>query len=282
MYEEIKPLQKKQLEILKELIRICDKNHIKYFLVFGTLLGAIRHSGFIPWDDDIDVCMPWEDYLKFESACKKDLKEGFFLQTRNTDPESRLTYNKLRLNNTTLIIDYMADRDMNHGIDIDIYPLYNVSDGFISRKLQYIATALYMLLQVEQPPENHGGLMQYVSKVILFFIRGNFRRRLKVFCHKYMAKFEKKKTRYKAFLCGNMDAANIRYPAEFFDKGIKWKFEDTEAMIPAEYDGYLTARYGDYMTPPTEGDRQIKLDHIVKIDTEKTYLYYKGILYCKR
>lgn len=282
MYEEIRPLQEKQLSILKELIRICEKNKITYYVVFGTLLGTIRHSGFIPWDDDIDICMPWEDYLKFEEVCKKDLNVEFFLQTRDTDPAARLTYDKLRLNSSTLIVDYVADRDMNHGIDIDIYPLYNVADGWAARKIQYAMTALYMLLQVEQPPENHGGLMRMGSRIVLFLLPGKARMKLKKYCHAYMAKYEKKKTRFKAFLCGNMCSATKRYPSEYFEKGIQKTFEDTNVMVPVGYDGYLSSWYGDYMVLPPVEERTAKLEHIVKIDTENPYLSYKGIFYCTK
>ena len=83
----LKELQNIQMEILVEFDRICKKNNIKYQLFAGTLLGAIRHKGFIPWDDDIDVCMLRKDYIKFLNACESDLRENYFLQTFETDEQ---------------------------------------------------------------------------------------------------------------------------------------------------------------------------------------------------
>ena len=103
MFEEIRPLQEKQLQILKEFKRVCDKNNLDYFLAFGTLLGAVRHEGYIPWDDDVDVCMNYSDYVALDKACNRDLKEGFFLQSDKLDPNSHMTYKKLRLNNSEML-----------------------------------------------------------------------------------------------------------------------------------------------------------------------------------
>lgn len=282
MVEEIKELQEKELILLKELKRICEKNKITYFLAYGTLLGAVRHQGFIPWDDDIDVCMNYKDYLRFEQACKKDLHDPFFLQTRDTDPQAGLSYDKLRLSNTTLLIDYMTDRDMNHGINIDIYPIYNVADNRLMRKIQLLSAAIYMLLETQQAPENHGKGMRMVSQTVLFFFRGERRKRLKERCHRYMARYEDKNTQYKAMLFGNLMYCTHTYPAGVFEKAMNLKFEDDEFSVPTGYKEYLKSFYGDYMKMPPEEERGVKLDHILKIDTETPYKAYKGILYCRK
>lgn len=282
MFEEVKGLQEKELILLKELKRICEKYNITYYLAYGTLIGAVRHKGFIPWDDDIDVCMNYTDYLRFEQACKKDLKKEFFLQTRDTDSNAGLSYNKLRLNNSTMIVDYMADRDMNHGISIDIYPIYNISDSAIGRKMQNISAAFYMLLEAGQTPKNHGKLMQIISTVVLFFVRGKFRTCLKNFCHSYMAKYEKKKTKCKALLYGNMAVCRMVYPAEIFEKGTELEFESEMFSVPVGYREFLTKEYGDYMKLPPVEEQGVKLEHILKLDTETPYLKYKGTYYCKK
>src|SRR5690606_2891856 len=131
-----------QLEILIEFDRICKKNNIKYQLFAGTLLGAVRHKGFIPWDDDIDVCLLRKDYNKFIQACKTDLDSRSFLQTYVTDKNCIIQFAKLRKNNTLFLESGISDCKTHHGIFIDIFPLDNVLPntfcGKMQQKLLYI------------------------------------------------------------------------------------------------------------------------------------------------
>ena len=281
MYEEIQPLHEKQYEILEELKRVCDKNGLMYYLAFGTLLGAIRHKGFIPWDDDIDTGMPIADYRKLEKLFEKgEFKEGFFLQTANTDPNSGQTYYKLRSDDTTFIVKPQAHRDMHHGIDIDIYPLYNVADNKILREIQALHAVMYMLLEVGEIPQNNGGFMKAAGAVILFLIRGKTRERYKKFCLRYMARYEGKNTKYKAHFYGNLNRCRRIYPAEVFEKTIPMQFETDTFSVPVGYDYFLKKFYGDYMKMPPVEKRGVKLDKLAKIDTEHSYLDYKGTYYC--
>ena len=280
MFEELKDLQAKELLLLKELRRICEDNNITYFLAYGTLLGAVRHKGFIPWDDDVDVCMNYPDYMKFKEACKSQLGSDFFLQTDETDPNAGLSYCKLRLNGTTLIVDHSVDRDMHHGINIDIYPVYNVPDNGFQRKLQLAAAAVYMLFEVGQVPENHGGFAAAVSRILLKSFCSDTRTKLKNKCHRYMAKFEGKPTKQKAMLFGNLNYCRRLYPAEMFKNSVEMIFEGENFSVPAGYELFLKSFYGDYMKLPPVEERQAKLEHILKISTDEPYQKYKGILYC--
>ena len=97
---DLRQIQLASLEALKELKRLCDKHGLKYYLVAGTLLGAVRHRGFIPWDDDVDVAMPRSDYNKLSKIAKKELREGFFYQTERTDKNSPFFFAKLGVINT--------------------------------------------------------------------------------------------------------------------------------------------------------------------------------------
>lgn len=280
MFEEIRPLQLKQLQILKEFKRVCDKNGLEYYLGFGTLLGAIRHEGFIPWDDDVDVCMAFSDYMKLDKACKKDLGKDYFLQSYKSDPASHMTYKKMRLSTTTLIHEDYAHKDMNHGIGIDIYPVFHAADDEKARKKQVRAAIIYLLLIVGEPPRNHGKLMKIGGKVILSLIRGKLRKKILRRCFREMTKYEHVDTKYRAMFYGNSNNCKRIYPAEYFGETTLMKFEDGMFSVPKEYDKYLTFRYGDYMKLPPEEEQGVKLDHLVKIDTEHSYLDYKGVYYC--
>ena len=280
MFEEIRPLQMKQLQILKELKRVCEKNDLSFVLSFGTLLGAIRHEGFIPWDDDVDVTMNYKDYVALDEACRRDLGEEYFLQSDKSDPESHMTYKKLRLNNTTLIHEAYAHKDMHHGIGIDIYPLFHVADDKRAQKKQIVCATVYLLLVVGEPPRNHGAVLEAGGKVLLGLIRGGFRQKVKDYCFREMTKYEDVDTGYRAMFYGNIRNTRRIYPADFFDGTEKRKFEDDEFNVPKGYDKYLKFRYGDYMKLPPKEEQGVKLDHLLKIDTENSYRKYKGIYYC--
>ena len=281
MYEEIKPLHEKQYEILKELKRVCDENGLMYYLAFGTLLGAVRHQGFIPWDDDIDTGMPIKDYRKLQELFLQGaFKEKFFLQSAETDPDSGATYYKLRMDGTAFIVGPQSHRDMHHGINIDIYPLYNVADNKIMREIQALHAVLYMLLEVGEVPQNNGTLMKVMGGAVLGVCHGKLREKYKKFCLRYMGRYENRKTKYKAHFYGNLNRCRRIYPAEVFDHTILMKFEDDEFSVPCGYDYFLKKFYGDYMKLPPEDKRGVKLDKLLKIDTEKSYLDYKGQYYC--
>lgn len=120
-------LQKCQLEILKEFIRVCTKHHLQYYLVGGTCLGAVRHQGFIPWDDDIDVAMPRKDYDLFITM-QDQMKPPYFIQTYRSDPNYIYNYAKVRDSSTTFIENYFACHQINHGVWIDVFPLDGISE----------------------------------------------------------------------------------------------------------------------------------------------------------
>lgn len=280
MFEEIRPLQLKQLQILKEFKRVCDKHGLTYFLGFGTLLGAIRHEGFIPWDDDVDVCMNYKDYAALDEACREDLAEGYFLQSAESDPESHMTFKKLRLSSTTLIHKDYAHRDMNHGIAIDIYPVFHAADDEKARKKQIRCATLNLLLTVGEPPRNHGKMLKIGGAVLLGVLRGNTGKRLKEYCFKEMTRYEDVDTQYRAMFYGNINNCRRVYPAKYFEGTVLKKFEDEEFSVPEKYDEYLTFRYGDYMKMPPIEEQGVKLENQVKIDTETPYTEYKGIYYC--
>ena len=136
--EQLRTLQLIELEMLVEVDRICRKNHIQYTLDGGTLLGAVRHKGFIPWDDDADIVMFRHEYARFYHACKSDLDtERFFLQEYRTDPNYRWGYAKLRRKGTEYVRVGQEHMRYKTGVCIDIFPLDYVPDQYILRRIYY-------------------------------------------------------------------------------------------------------------------------------------------------
>lgn len=123
---DIKEVQKKLLEILIELDRICRKYQIKYSLEGGTLLGAIKYKGFVPWDDDIDIIMERKEYERFIKICKRELKEEFFLQNNRTVKHFPLNYTKIHMKRTLYMQESTGHLKIHHGLFIDIFPLDNI------------------------------------------------------------------------------------------------------------------------------------------------------------
>jgi len=273
---DIRDVQKVQIEILLEFDRICKKNNIKYQLFAGTLLGAIRHKGFIPWDDDIDVCMLRKDYNKFIEACKEDLDEKYFLQTYETDPDYILQYAKIRKNNTLFIEQSTSECQMHHGIYIDIFPLDNIMANTLLGRLQLmlmyilgrinLSRVKMLCMNAKKPVERRLSIVfHYILKIIP-----------KAWTDKLLTKiaciFEGKDTKYIANLTNGVTKEILtRFTMEkdsFYDT-IEWEFEGHMFPVPKNYREVLTRNFGDYMKLPPEEERYphhgiIKIDFGVK------------------
>ena len=139
----LREIQLCQLDILKEVAGICDRNGIPYWLAAGTFLGAVRHSGFIPWDDDVDIYMKYDDLKRFKKICKKELSEKYFYQDHQTDMASHWIFAKIRANGTSMSEQYGKDgmhADYHEGVWIDIFPLIEAADtpGKLEKQLTSI------------------------------------------------------------------------------------------------------------------------------------------------
>ena len=132
--ELLRRIKDSEKDILRKFILICEKYNLDYFVVFGTLLGTIRHEGFIPWDDDIDVGMLRTDYEKFLEVAQKECGEEYFIQTIDTDPNYHLYFAKMRMNNTVFVEDSLQKTTGNDGFYIDIFPYDVIPDDDIVMK----------------------------------------------------------------------------------------------------------------------------------------------------
>jgi hypothetical protein len=275
--KNIRPLQDVEYDILKELDKVCRKNGFTYFLAFGTMLGAVRHQGFIPWDDDIDVIMPLEDYNKLELLRDECFHEPYFLQSYESEPACRLCYKKLRRSDTTLIAGSLADKKVNHGINIDIYPYIHLADGTIKRTIQYLNAMVYMLLTVSQPPKNHRGLYAKGARILLSVIPDKMKDSMRKYTFKKMTKYEGTKTEYVFFVIGQLKVMKECYKREWFVGSEHLKFVDREFPVPKGYKDFLKTRYGkDYMNLPPKEEQGVKLNDIVVWNAHVPYLEYEN------
>ncbi|KMK78304.1 LicD family protein [Alkalihalobacillus pseudalcaliphilus] len=278
---EIKEVQKVQLEILLEFDRICKKHNIKYQLFAGTLLGAIRHKGFIPWDDDIDICLLREDYDKFLSVCDNELDTRYFMQTYKTDKRYFKQSGKLRKNGTVCLQEVYKEFDMHHGVSISLMPLDNVKPntviGTIQRKLyQFMFSFLIKLngSRVFKRCINRKSYVERVVRIILYLLSKVIPKSVTDNLHtKVACLFNDKNTKYITHLTNG--ATKKRYYAymmerEEFYNVILGEFEGMEFPIPRNYDKVLRNLYGDYMKlPPLK--EQVPHHGVIDVKLNETY-----------
>ena len=262
--ELAKKLQKVQLEIAGVIKEICVKNGIRYFLAYGTLIGAVRHNGFIPWDDDIDIMMPYPDLIKFEKACKTDLPKGYFFQSPTTDSEFKLSIMRVCKDNTLLIEKGTEDKNIHHGIFVDIYPIYGAAPKN-KRKLQIFRAMKRALYLLDEPVKNHGAIMRMGSSFLLKTKtkKGKVRAEKKLF--EKISQYDYDVSENVVCLDSSIIKMRTEYKREWFGNGTMHKFEDKEFMIPENPDAILKKVYGDYMKLPPESERKVHHD-FVKIE----------------
>ena len=260
--EEKRKLQLKILEMVKYIDTICKENNIEYYIIYGSCLGAIRHKGFIPWDDDMDIAMTEDNYYKFIKVFEQyGNKEKYYLQSPGKEKEYYLSFSKLRDITTTLIEENNKDKNIIYGVYIDIFPLIGVPKSKFKRKILKINRAF--LLSANMNIINNK-FLKNISKIIIKVIG---KQRITKYCTKNCFKYKTKDYDEWLSLCdGDGFELNI-HSKEIYGKPLYVDFEDTSLPIPCKYDEYLTHIYGDYMKIPSEKD----------IEKSEHTLYYMNL-----
>ena len=239
------------LDILKELDRICKKNNIQYFLAYGSCLGAVRHHGFIPWDDDIDVCMKIDDYLKFMDVCKSELGEKYYFQSHFDDAKTYIFWNRIGVENSTSINLAMSHIHQPWGICIDIFPLFPYSKNPVMQKKRQKKFKIMKLLSLKY---YHVGTMMNASfidklkKVVHCLIPDCVNRFL--FKYYFMKLCDYKGMDEECLTSYDFLPSDGYLGSDWFEKSIELEFEDIKMPCPINYDAYLTKYYRDYMQIP--------------------------------
>lgn len=264
--QEMKQIQK---DILKDVHEFCEKNGLHYTLAFGSLLGAVRHKGYIPWDDDIDIALLRPDYEKFVATYTSD-NGKYRLYEFHKDAEFNYPFAKIA-DTRTILKENISMK--NIGINIDVFPFDYMFDtreectSFI-RTLDRLKK-LFRVKLVKPGKKNvwWKRILIRLSKIVCLPVsmRGIVEKQFEK-----TSVLTNQNAKYVAFaLDPRMEGAyRSVYPREMFDKFLKVPFDEEEFMITAEYDKWLTQMYGDYMTPPPEGYRMSPhtVDNVYWID----------------
>lgn len=267
--EMLKDIHSIQLEMLKAVDSICKKHNLRYYAIGGTCLGAVRHKGFIPWDDDIDIGMPRTDYNRFLEIAKEELDSDFFLQTYKSDKDYFFSYAKLRNSNTTFIEESLKNLNLNHGIFIDIFPLDGIGNSkFIGMINAKIIKFYHYILCFKMIPEYRLGnfIGRYVKKLLSKISKYKINKKIEVIS----SKRNYDSSKYVVNYFGAYGWREI-VPSFLFGEGVSLEFEDIEIKVPKHYDSYMTRIYGNYMQlPPPEKRQNIHNATIVDCNTPYT------------
>ena len=255
--EQLRKIQLLELNILKEIKRICEQENIKYFLIGGSLIGAIRHNGFIPWDDDIDIAMMRQDFDRFLQVAPKLISKDFFIQT----PKTELTCTdygiaRIRLNGTSFVQESNKNVNMNHGFFVDVFPFDNLPDNKISA---FFYGSWFPILKRVNAIRNGytPAPKSKKNKVVLKFFNCLLKpiptQKLQKWLENYHTKYQNKKTQYSFLLTGSWGYKKEKHSNNLLElPTIMHQFEDDVFSIPQEYHQYLSEQYGDYMQLPKD------------------------------
>ena len=254
-------------QILKEFHKMCEQNNIKYSIGYGTLLGAVRHNGMIPWDDDIDVIVTRDDFEKLCSLYKsKNCKDKYQFVSHRNHPEIKTKIGYYIDFDT--ITETAYKKSSYHGVHIDVYPIDVVPNGWLQRKLLFIHRRfLHILIRAKDVhPEVVKGKQKLIRQLILLacspFNYDKAIDKLHTISKKYSGMPEKdRKT-----VCILVEAGSpVCFPYKVIKEYKQYNYEDNQYWGFKDYDCLLKSWYGDYMTPPPEKDRSVP---------EKKFVHY--------
>lgn len=252
--EMLRRLQMIQLEMLTEVDRICKKCDIKYNIIAGTLLGAVRHGGYIPWDDDADVAFLRSEYEKFKTACKTELDTSRFEFQDHTDTDGyRWGYGKLRKKNTVFLREYQEHMPYMQGVFIDIFPLDGVPDNYLLRCIHnFKCFCIRKILWSEVGKlADKSAFMRMWYKILSKIPTERVFKSYTGLTKKY------KNSKWVRILTFPTPNKTYGYLRKWYENSADIMFEGKIFSGISDYDGYLSFKFGDYMLLPPEEKRKI-------------------------
>lgn len=269
MQEKLRDLQLVQKEILKEIDLVCKKNDLKYSLYAGSLLGAVRHKGFIPWDDDLDICMSRDDYERFLEVWKDEEHPGFLIQNKENAEGFSQSFTKIRKDHTTFWQNGEPNDRYHLGIFVDIFPIDRIPNGFFKRKLFQLECVLYQIYTREYTPIYGTKAEKIITRFLLFILPEQYRPFVRKKLLNKIKKWNSDKSLH-TIAIEIMSTIKMPLPVNLLDEYIYMDFDDEKFMCFKMWDEYLSLKYHHYMQLPPEEERVWK-HHPIIIDFEHNY-----------
>lgn len=278
---EVQAIQRKGLEILSYFREFCEKYHINFYVGSGCCIGAVRHKGFIPWDDDIDVFLLRSDYERVAILWNQYADTSRYAYCRTTEKENyHDTGASIRDNRTTFINKHCVDADINQGLQIDLIPIDKCAKGKIPHARQIFWAVVFSLFNAQRLPDNQGSVARYVTRLVYALVPS---KRLKDKIWRYAEKrmLVKDDSLYDGYteLVTGLKGLTLHYPESFFGSPVYLQFEDTTIPVYSHYKDYLSMVFGNYMALPPAEERVPK-HNTVFVDMNHPYTDYKGKYYC--
>ncbi len=272
---ELRKLQLVELDIFKQFRSVCEKHGLKYYADGGTLIGAARHQGFIPWDDDMDINMMWDDYKVFMEVAPQEFKEPYFFQDYRTEPFFGPSSSKIRNSDTCAITKWeyenIQDKNYNRGVFIDIFPLFNVPDDEETRRIQKeeIMSAWRAMRGWNAIQNQKVGKPTIYTEYIDDYTRVSDKYTIREIRQKYMdaCAMIKVETEEVGVTSYRTHADNFIWRKEWFDETVELPFEDTTISCAKHYDEILTKTFDDWRVPVYDGSAH----EMYIYDTERSY-----------
>lgn len=268
--EQLNKMKNIELDILKDVDKVCKELNLTYYLCAGTLLGAVRHGGFIPWDDDVDIQMPRKDYNLFIEKAQKLLEKNHIISSYKTEPAFIGDFFKIVDNNTTFVEVSTRKRNITKGVYIDVFPIDGIPEGkfkkfYYSFKISLLKQRIsngYSAEKVYEKRSFKGRIYNFLSAFLTCFmspekattVLNNFLSKNIIYNSKYVMVESKYKRLYKREIFGN--------PSQI-------KFENLLFYAPSDVKGYLEVQYGsNYMTPPPP-EKQVSHHYCCELKLDK-------------
>ncbi len=263
----LKQIQSTELEILIYFDKFCKENNLKYSLSGGTLLGAVRHKGFIPWDDDVDCMMMRDDYDRLVSLWnEKADTDKFILQLKDNSPAFSQSFAKIRKNHTAFLQKGEPAGEYHNGLFIDIMPADRLPKGKIREFLYYIDVMFYQLFTREFAPPQSGFVMKTITSAIISLTNKKSRASLRKKLLKKLTKYNENKN-LQIISFETIDSMHRHYSADLMNETIDIEYEGVMLKASSKWKEILEIGYGDYMQYPPE-EEQVWKHHPIVIDFE--------------
>ena len=256
-------LHQVDMQIVKDVLRIFEKHNLTYYMLGGTMLGAIRHKGFIPWDDDIDLGMPREDYERFLEVAPQELAEHLQLVNYRTDPNYMYYITRIQDTQTTVIEERIGNENKYTHASIDIFPIDGTPNNGLLRKIYFFRVLYHRALmslcykdsidRKRKRSKKEKILLWVMEHIPVNKLTTPYKQKCKI--DKLLRKQKVQGSKYIGNIMGAYRTREI-VPAEYYGEGAMYPFEDMQLRGLSMYEEYLTHTYGDYMQLPPEDSRK--------------------------